>query len=124
MTPTDSPATSRRGWLRQGTQLNGMYEIDHPVGSGGMGEIYRGHEIETRHAVAIKIMLPEFAESATALALFRKEAAALRHLQHDAIVRYHAFAVAPVLQRPYLAMEFVDGRALGTLGTLGFPRLR
>ena len=104
-----------RSLLIAGMQLNGIYEIEHMVGSGGMGEIYRGHEIETNSPVAIKLMLPEFAENAAALALFRKEASALRHLQHEAIVRYYAFVVESLLRRPYLAMEFIGGRSLAAI---------
>ena len=62
--------------------------------------------------VAIKMLLPSMAANDAALALFRKEAAALHYLMHDAIVRYFVFTVEPVLQRPYLAMEFVNGRSL------------
>jgi serine/threonine protein kinase len=43
--------------LPPGTQLNGIYEIDRPIGSGGMGEIYKGHTIATGDMVAIKMML-------------------------------------------------------------------
>jgi Protein kinase domain len=101
--------------LSAGTRLNGIYEIDRQIGVGGMGEIYKGHAIQTGDAVAIKLMLPELAENGDALALFRKEASALHHLQHEAIVRYYVFTVEPVLQRPYLAMEFVDGRSLSAI---------
>lgn len=93
----------------QGTQLNGIYEIDERVAFGGMGEVYRGHNIQTGDPVAIKIVLPEFARDESILALFRKEASILNHLSHDAIVRYHVFSIDPAIGRPYLAMEYVDG---------------
>ena len=93
-----------------------------------MGEIYKGHAIQTGDPVAIKLMLPELAENEAALALFRKEASALHYLQHEAIVRYYVFTVEPVLQRPYLAMEFVDGRSLSAIlqddGPLTFEAVR
>ncbi len=98
--------------LSPGTRLNGIYEIDHPIGIGGMGEIYKGHVVETGDPVAIKMMLAELSENDAAFTLFRKEASALHHIQHDAVVRYYVFTVEPVLRRPYLAMEFVDGRTL------------
>src|SRR3954469_16443300 len=111
-TGTTYSSTSR---LSAGTRLNGIYEIDRQIGIGGMGEIYKGHAIQTGDAVAIKLMLPELAENDAALALFRKEASALHHLMHEAIVRYYVFTVEPVLQRPYLAMEFVDGQSLSAI---------
>lgn len=95
-----------------GVQLNGMYEIDERIAFGGMGEVYRGHNIQTGDPVAIKIVLAEFARDEAILALFRKEASILNHLSHDAIVRYHVFSRDPIIERHYLAMEFVDGLAL------------
>jgi hypothetical protein len=109
-----------------GTRLNGIYEIDRMIGVGGMGEVYRSHEIQTGTTVAIKMLLPEMAENEAALALFRREASALHYLMHEAIVRYFVFTVEPVLQRPYLAMEFVDGRSLADIleeGPLTFEAL-
>jgi serine/threonine-protein kinase len=99
--------------IRRGVQLNGIYEIDEHIATGGMGEVYRGHNIQTGDPVAIKVVLREFARDQGILALFRKEASILNHLSHDAIVRYHVFTIDPVIGRPYLAMEFVDGQSLG-----------
>ena len=59
--------------------------------------------------------------------LFRREASALHYLMHEAIVRYFVFTVEPILQRPYLAMEFVDGRSLAEMleeGPLTFEALQ
>lgn len=117
-------------WQRvsAGTRLNGIYEIDQPIATGGMGEVYKGHVIETGDPVAIKLMLQELAENQAALTLFRKEASALHHVHHDAIVRYYVFTVEPILQRPYLAFEFVDGRTLSNIlndsGALTFEAAR
>ncbi|MFK0689369.1 protein kinase [Mesorhizobium sp. IMUNJ 23033] len=95
-----------------GTQLSGIYELDERIAFGGMGEVYRGHNIQTGDHVAIKIVLPEFARDQTILSLFKKEASILNHLSHDAVVRYHVFTIDPGIGRPYLAMEFVDGESL------------
>src|SRR5262245_38652785 len=116
-----------RGRISPGTRLNGIFEIDHPLASGGMGEVYKGHTIQTGDAVAIKMLRSDMAENEAALALFRKEASALHNLHHDAIVRYFVFTVEPVLQRPYLAMEFVEGQSLSDLlrqGPLTFEAAR
>lgn len=120
-------------WMRParvapGTQLNGIYEVDELIAVGGMGEVYRGHVIQTGDVVAIKMLLPEMAENAAALALFRKEASALHNLYHEAIVRYYVFTVEPILRCPYLAMEYVEGRSLSTMlqesGPLSFESTR
>lgn len=114
MTNFDTSRASYRG-LPPGTSLNGVYAIDQMIGAGGMGEVYRGHEVQTGATVAIKMLLPDMAENEAALALFRREASALLNLHHDAIVRYFLFTVEPTLQRPYLAMEFIDGRSLSDI---------
>ena len=128
MRANDDRAVYGRARLAAGTRLNGIYEIDRPIGVGGMGEIYFGHVIETGDPVAIKVLLPEFADNAAALTLFRKEASALHRVHHDAVIRYYVFSVEPQLGRPYLAMEFVDGRSLSDMlhadGPLPFEAVR
>jgi len=119
-----STETSR---LAPGTRLNGIFEIDQRIASGGMGEIYRGHAIETGDPVAIKVMRTDLADNMMALALFRKEASALHYIHHEAIVRYYIFSNDPGTGRHYLAMEFVDGQPLSELlhkGPLGFEAVR
>jgi serine/threonine-protein kinase len=112
----DMPALdTSRPIIPPGTQLNSIYEIDEPIATGGMGEVYRGHAIQTGDPVAIKLIRSDLGEAEAALALFRKEAAALHNLYHEAIVRYYVFTIDPTLGRPYLAMEFVDGQSLSAV---------
>ncbi|MGX5734119.1 serine/threonine-protein kinase [Bosea thiooxidans] len=103
-----APRTS----ARIGTTLNGIYEIESLIGVGGMGEVYKGRAMQTGDAVAVKMIRPDMARDEAVLALFRREAAALHNLYNEAIVRYYVFAIDPVSETPYLAMEFVDGQPL------------
>lgn len=110
--------------ITPGYRLNEIYEIDSLLATGGMGEVYRGHAIETGDHVAIKTIRPEFAQNTAALALFKKEASSLRNLYHEAIVRYFVFSIDRGL--PYLAMEFVEGKSLSEFlqkGPLDFDQL-
>jgi serine/threonine-protein kinase len=119
--------SAERSRLAPGTRLNGIFEIDQRIASGGMGEIYRGHAIETGDPVAIKVMRTDLADNTMALALFRKEASALHYIHHEAIVRYYVFSNDPGTGRHYLAMEFVDGQPLSELlrrGPLDFTAVR
>jgi serine/threonine-protein kinase len=108
----DLVPTNPRSPIGPGTTLNNTYMIDSLIGSGGMGDIYRGHAIHTGDAVAIKVIRTDLEANDAALALFRREASALNHLYHEAIVRYYGFSYDPVVKRHYLAMEFVDGPSL------------
>ncbi|ACK51279.1 serine/threonine protein kinase [Methylocella silvestris BL2] len=101
--------------LRPGMQLNGVYEIDALLARGGMGEVYKGHSIQTGDLVAIKVIRADLAENEVAIALFRNEASKLHRLHNEAIIRYFVFSVDPVLQRTYLAMEFVEGEPLSQI---------
>jgi serine/threonine protein kinase len=103
------------GRFPPGTRLNDLYEIERLVAKGGMGEIYKGHTVEIGNAVAIKTIRADLAENEDVLALFRREASALHHLHHDAIVRYYVFSIDRRIGCPYLAMEFVEGPSLSDL---------
>ena len=98
--------------IRPGARLNNVYEIERLVAQGGMGEVYRGFNIQTGDPVAIKMIRPEFSNDPEIYELFRREASILHSFTHDAIVRYFVFSVDPQLQRAYLAMEFVEGPSL------------
>ncbi len=101
-----------QGSLRPGVRLNGMFEIERLIAEGGMGEVYKGVAMATGDPVAIKLVRPEMARHPDVMALFRREADILHNLLHDAIPRYYVFSIEPELQRPYIAMEFVDGVSL------------
>src|SRR3954454_18156372 len=98
--------------LDRGVRLNETYEINESIASGAMGEVYRGHNIETGEPVAVKTVLPELARDEAIFALFKKEGTILGRLNHDAIVRYYSFSRDPKIGRPYLVMEFVAGQSL------------
>jgi serine/threonine protein kinase, bacterial len=100
------------GSVKSGVRLNGIYEIERLIAQGGMGEVYRGFNIQTRDPVAIKMIRPEFSNDPEILELFRREASILHGLAHEAIVRYFVFSIDPELRRAYLATEFVDGESL------------
>lgn len=95
-----------------GTRLNGIYEVEGLIGSGGMSEIYKGRNIQTQDEVAIKVILPEFAQDEQMVSLFRREALTLNRLSNEAIVRYHVFSHDAAANLLYLAMEYVDGPTL------------
>lgn len=110
-----SDISGPRSLLQVGTQLNGTYEIDAAIATGGMGEIYKGHEIQTGDPVAIKVIRADMADDPLVLALFRKEASALNRIHNEAIVRYFVFSLDPIVRRHYLAMEFVEGESLSNI---------
>jgi len=113
-------ATQRRK-LEMGTVIQGIYRIDGVLKSGGMGAVYRGHEIHTDAPVAIKVILPEFKDDEKAGLLFKREASTLRQLADDAIVRYFAYIYDEQLDRYCIVMEFIAGKQLSEMIGDGRP---
>jgi len=74
--------------LAAGTRL-GPYDIDSPLGAGGMGEVYKGHDTRLDRSVAIKIQ-PEHLSSNPEFKLrFEREARAISALNHPHICVLH-----------------------------------
>lgn len=103
-----------RDGVPEGTDIGGVFRIEKRIAAGGMGEVYRAHNIHNEDdIVAIKIVLSELAKDETILSLAKKESSILSKLSHNAIVQYRMFLVDKELDRPCLVMEFVDGESLG-----------
>jgi eukaryotic-like serine/threonine-protein kinase len=60
----------------------GPYEIIAPLGSGGMGEVYRARDTKLKREVALKVLPDTFARDTNRLARFRREAELLATLNH------------------------------------------
>ena len=88
----------------------GPYAITGYIGRGGMGIVLKAYEARLNRTVALKILRPEVADDRAVLARFEREAKAAAGLRHPNIVTVHA--VGEEHDRPYIAMEYVDGASL------------
>ncbi|HEY7575333.1 MAG TPA: serine/threonine-protein kinase, partial [Thermoanaerobaculia bacterium] len=91
----------------------GAYEILSPLGAGGMGEVYRARDTRLGREVAIKVLPEELAGDRRRLERFEQEARAASALNHPNIVTIHEVGVEG--ERPFLAMELVEGKSLREL---------
>src|SRR5256714_2905231 len=91
--------------LTSGVRL-GAYEIISPLGSGGMGEVYRARDTRLNRDVAIKVLPDSFAADPDRLARFTREAHVLASLNHPGIA-----AIYGVEERA-IVMELVEGQTL------------
>jgi serine/threonine protein kinase len=98
--------------LAAGTKL-GPYEIQSPLGSGGMGEVYRASQSSLGRQVAIKVLSPEFASDPDRLRRFEQEARSASALNHPNIISIYDVGCEGA--NSYIAMEFVDGKTLRDL---------
>ena len=99
--------------LSLGARL-GSYEVISPLGSGGMGEVYRARDTKLDRDVAIKILPESFALDADRVARFVREAKMLASLNHPNIAAIYGIEEAgpSTGSGQALVMELVEGEDL------------
>jgi TolB-like protein/Flp pilus assembly protein TadD len=95
--------------LAAGTKL-GSYQIVGPLGSGGMGEVYRARDSKLERDVAIKVLPQTVANDPDALARFEREAKAVAALSHPNILAIHDFGTQD--GTTYAVTELLEGETL------------
>lgn len=95
--------------LAPGTKL-GPYEIQSPLGAGGMGEVYRARDTRLGRDVAIKILPKEMSADAVRKQRFEREAKTISGLNHPNICVLHDVGCQDSVD--YLVMECVEGETL------------
>ena len=101
----------RRMTLVPGARF-GPYEVLGPLGSGGMGEVYRARDTRLSRDAALKILPADVRLDARRVARFEREARTLATLSHANIATLYSASRSPAALQA-LAMEFVDGQTLG-----------
>ncbi len=95
--------------LTTGTKL-GPYEIQAPLGAGGMGEVYRARDTRLGRDVALKILPESFTQDADRLHRFEQEARAVAALNHPNILAL--FDIGRHGASPFLVSELLEGESL------------
>jgi serine/threonine protein kinase len=95
--------------LTLGSRVGG-YEVSQLIGAGGMGEVYRGHDIKLNRNVALKILPDAFAQDPDRLGRFRREAQLLASLNHPNIGSIFGFEESDGIHA--LVLELVEGPTL------------
>lgn len=85
----------------------GNYEVMEKLGSGGMGDVFKGKDPKTNHLVAIKILSEELSTNERARERFKREVQQSIALKHPSVVA--AYTSGEFKGRLYYVMEFVDG---------------
>jgi serine/threonine protein kinase len=105
-----SPATGQGTLFRPGQQVAGRYTVVDVIGRGGMGCIYRVRDNTLGEQVALKTLLPQFAQNKVLVDRFLNEARIARQLSHPNIIRVHDIGVADNVI--YISMELLKGKPL------------
>ena len=100
--------------VKAGDVLAGKYRVDELLGEGGMGVVVAATDEQLRRRVAIKFLLPEFANHPEASPRFMREARAAVRIQSEHIARVIDVNTLPS-GSPYMVMEFLEGSDLAQL---------
>ncbi len=97
-----------------GDILLGKYRVEEIIGVGGMGRVVKASHLYLQQPVAIKILLPELAESQSTVARFLREAQATVRLRSEHIARVMDVGTMPD-GSPFMVMEFLEGHDLNQI---------
>jgi len=95
--------------LTSGTKL-GPYEIQSPLGAGGMGEVYRALDTRLDRTVAVKILASHLSSSPELKQRMEREGRAISSLNHPHICQL--YDIGSQNGTDYLVMEFLEGETL------------
>ncbi|MGE0480389.1 MAG: protein kinase [Phycisphaerae bacterium] len=105
---TSSPETTPGDEPPPIVEIAGRYRLRREIGRGGMGVVYEADQDTPRRRVAIKLLTSAARSSER---LLRREVAALARLRQRCIAAVYDAGLTDD-QRPYCAMELVEGRSL------------
>jgi Tol biopolymer transport system component/tRNA A-37 threonylcarbamoyl transferase component Bud32 len=95
--------------LKSGVQI-GPYEIEAPIGAGGMGEVYKARDTRLNRNVAIKILPEHISEKPEAKLRFKREAEMIAALNHPHICTLYDVGEHTGIE--FLVMELLEGETL------------
>ena len=95
------------------------YQVDAPIGSGGMAEVYVAHHLVFPRKAALKVLQERFSGSADIVQRFINEARAANAIQHPNIIEVIDAGRLAGSGAPYILMEYLDGESLGARVRVG-----
>ena len=105
----DRRYNSRIMSLSAGTKL-GPYEIQAPLGAGGMGEVYRARDTRLERTVAVKVLPDHLSCDPESRQRFEREARTISSLNHPHICALYDIGTQDGID--FLVMEYLEGQTL------------
>jgi len=97
-----------------GATFSDRYRLIARISGGGMGEVYRGHDMLLDRYVAVKILQPTLASNPEFVERFKQEARAAARLLHPNVVAVYDYGSEDE-RTNYIVMEYVAGTDLRDL---------
>jgi len=89
--------------------------LEKLIGEGAMGHVYMAQQIQLRRKAALKILRRSLVSDPTVVARFQREAHAASRLDQRNCISIYDFGQEDKGELLWMAMEFVEGRDLGTI---------
>jgi serine/threonine protein kinase/tetratricopeptide (TPR) repeat protein len=96
-----------------GTILAGRYKILATLGEGGMGAVYKAHDLEVDRLVALKVIRPELAKNPAIIDRFKQELRLSQRVTHRNVIRIYDLGEGDGVK--FITMEFIEGQDLRSL---------
>jgi len=103
----------------EGHVIAGRYQLQSPLGEGGMGAVWRALHLSLRSPVAVKLLNPAIANDPEILERFLREAQSAAALRGAHVVQIFDYGVED--GTPYIAMEMLSGESLADRIEKGRP---
>ena len=111
--------------LPEGLEIGRRYRVRQLLGVGGMGSVYRAHDLELDRDVALKLIRSDIVENPAALERFKREIQLSSRVTHRNVLRVYDLGESDGIR--FLTMQFVEGEDLAAVlqryGKLPVPRL-
>src|ERR1041384_1661353 len=102
---------------------DGRYEVEAPLGVGGMGAVYRVRDQKTGQRLALKkLSIKDERHARFLISQFEREYHTLRQLAHPCIVEAYEYGLDG--HNPYYTMELLQGTDLRAAGQLSWIAAR
>ncbi len=110
--PTETLLEPRQTSLKTGSLVAGRYEIIECLGRGGMGKVYKAHDLDIDEDVALKVIRRDIADNPQIIQRFQNELKLARQISHRNVCRM--FDLGKDGSTQFITMEYVSGEDLRT----------
>jgi len=109
----DGKGSLQNSVFAPGQSFGNRYTIVDRIGQGGMGVVYKAHDLELDRTVALKMIRQDQADKPESLIRFRRELRLAQQVSHPNVCRVHDLGDSEGVH--YISMEYLEGHTLADL---------
>jgi CheY-like chemotaxis protein len=98
-------------YLHVSQTLNNRYKLLEPIGRGGMGIVYRTHDLQKNQEIALKLLRREYVSNSVEVRRFAREASTALRIKHPNVIETYEYGLIASGQA-FITMEILAGHSL------------